>query len=71
MPDSEFRPFDGVIREEFVTALSRMLYSTLDGIPYYITHLQKLKEEWIITNDDPKMEELRGYVMIMLMRSSK
>ena len=26
---------------------------------------------WIITKDAPKMKELRGYVMIMLMRSAK
>jgi hypothetical protein len=28
-------------------------------------------EEKIITNDDPKMREVRGYVMIMLMRSAE
>jgi hypothetical protein len=27
--------------------------------------------EKIITNDDPQLQELRGYVMIMLMRSAK
>jgi hypothetical protein len=51
--------------------LSRMLYSTPDGKPYYATHLQKLKAEWILKNDDYKMKELRGYVMIMLKRSAK
>ena len=48
-----------------------MLYSTLDGKPYYSTHLSKLKSEWILKNDDYKIKELRGYVMIMLMRSAK
>lgn len=66
-----FRPYDTVIRAEFVTALSRMLFGTPDWDPYYVTHLQKLKSEWIITNDNPNMEELRGYVMIMLMRSKE
>jgi hypothetical protein len=47
-----------------------MLFSTPDGNPYYITHLAKLKEEKIITNDNPDMQELRGYVMLMLMRSA-
>jgi hypothetical protein len=28
-------------------------------------------EEKIITNDDPSLQELRGYVMIMLMRSAQ
>jgi hypothetical protein len=51
--------------------LSRMLYSTPDGKPYYTTHLEKLKSEWILKNDDYKMKELRWYVMIMLMRSTK
>jgi hypothetical protein len=33
--------------------------------------MKKLVQEKIITNDDAKMKELRGYVMIMLMRSAK
>ena len=71
MLNNNFRPNDEVTRAEFGTALSRMLYSIPDGKPYYLTHLQKLKSEWIITKDDAKMKELRGYVMIMLMRSAK
>ena len=73
---NNFRPDDEVTRAEFATALSRMLYNTSDWeykstAQYYTNHLKKLKEEWIITKDDPKMKELRGYVMIMLMRSAK
>ena len=71
MPDNKFRPDDEVTRAEFATALSRMLYSTPDGKPYYTTHLEKLKAKKVLTNDDYKMKELRGYVMIMLMRSAK
>ena len=71
MPDNMFKPNDEVTRAEFATALSRMLYSTPDGKPYYVTHLEKLKAEKILTNDDYKMKELRWYVMIMLMRSAK
>ena len=71
MLNNNFRPNDEVTRAEFGTALSRMLYSIPDGKPYYSTHLQKLKSEWIITKDDAKMKELRWYVMIMLMRSAK
>ena len=72
MPDNNFRPDDEVTRAEFTTALSRLLYKTADGEDlYYSTHIQKLMEEKIITNNDLNMKELRGYVMIMLMRSAK
>ena len=67
----KFRPYDWVTRAEFATALSRMLYGLEDGNPYYATHLAKLKTEWIITNDNPNLKEIRWYVMIMLMRSNK
>ena len=67
-----FRPDDLVTRAEFVTALSRMLFGLADGENlYYETHMQKLLDENIITVDNPNMHELRGYVMIMLMRSVK
>ena len=76
MPWNNFRPNDEVTRAEFATALSRMLYNTSDWQykstdKYYINHMEKLVKEWIITKDDPKMKELRWYVMIMLMRSVK
>ena len=72
MPNNEFRPYDTVVRAEFGTALSRLLFGIQDGTTkYYTPHLAKLKEEWIITNDDPTLQELRGYVMLMLMRSAK
>ena len=76
MPDNEFRPNDLVPRAEFVTALSRLLYKTPDWIfeetpRYYVPHMEKLIYEWIINNSDPKMLELRWYVMLMLMRSAK
>ena len=72
MPKNRFRPNDLVTRAEFATALSRMLYKIADWKDkYYSTHLAKLMEEKIITNDNPDLQELRGYVMIMLMRSAK
>ena len=76
MPWNNFRPNDEVTRAEFATALSRMAYWTSDWeykatSKYYVHHMKKLVEEWIITKDDPKMKELRWYVMIMLMRSAK
>jgi hypothetical protein len=74
MPNNKFRPDDIVTRWEFVTAFSRMLFNTSDweyrSTPrYYVNHMEKLKNEWIVTKDNPKMEERRWYVMIMLMRS--
>lgn len=72
LPDNRFRPFDIVPRWEFATAISRMLYWIADWTDvYFSTHLVKLMEEWIITNDDPDLIELRWYIMIMLMRSAK
>lgn len=71
MMHNMFRPFDLVTRAEFGTALSRMLYWLADWKKlYYETHLKKLTEEKIITNNDPNLRELRWYVMIMLMRSA-
>lgn len=67
----KFRPNDKVTRKEFGTALSRMLYWLADWTDvYYSTHLKKLKAEWIISNDNPNLKELRWYVMLMLMRSA-
>jgi hypothetical protein len=70
MPDNKFRPNDTITRWEFATALSRLLYNTVDWNPYYETHLRKLKSEWILSNTDPNMRETRWYVMLMLMRST-
>ena len=71
MPDNKFRPFDLVTRAEFVTALSRLLYNIEDWeILYYSTHMELLNKLWIIAVTDPDMEELRWYVMLMLMRSA-
>ena len=67
---NKFRPNDSVTRAEFWTVLSRMLFNTENWTDkYYSTHLAKLKSEWIISNDNPDLKELRWYVMLMLMRS--
>jgi hypothetical protein len=36
---------------------------------YYIPHVAKLYNEWIINKTDPKIKEKRWYVMTMLMRT--
>lgn len=69
---NKFRPYDIVTRAEFATALSRLLYKTEDwkwNIKYYEPHISKLYSEWIISNMDPKLQEKRWYIMLMLMRS--
>ena len=70
----KFNPFENVNRAQFGTVLSRVLngstYNT-DWEDWYIRHLQDLKNRWIITNDSPWMEELRWYVMLMIMRTSR
>jgi len=76
MPNNKFRPNDEVTRAEFAAALSRMLYNTSDWeykstSKYYVHHMEKLKSEKILTNDNPTMIERRWYVMLMLMRSAK
>jgi len=70
-----FDPNDQVIRAEFGTVLSRLLwwtkYATDDGELFYKYHLEALKENGIMTQiygDWPYSIELRWYVMLMLMR---
>ena len=70
---SAFRPYDTITRAEFGTALSRALWGSENegGTPYYTNHLNALKEAWImnvITNAE-NTKEVRGYVMLMLMRT--
>ena len=70
---TSFRPKDSVTRAEFWTVLSRALrwnknewWST-----YYENHLKALKSEWIMTKiSTPMNKEVRGYVMLMMMRSA-
>lgn len=76
MPNNRFRPFDLVPRAEFATALSRLLYNTEDWEyrktdKYYTHHFEKLKEKNIMIVMAPNMQEIRWYVMIMLLRSWK
>lgn len=41
----------------------------LDAEDFYRNHLKALQTAWIIKNTDPTLEELRWYVMLMLMRA--
>jgi hypothetical protein len=67
-----FAPDSIVIRAELWTVLSRMLYDTPESwTPYYLVHLNLLKEKGIITNTNPNLTETRAYVMLMLMRAAQ
>ena len=70
---TSFKPTNYVTRAEFGTILSRALrwdkYEWWSN--YYENHLKALKAEWIMKNiSTPMDKEVRGYVMLMLMRSS-
>jgi hypothetical protein len=68
-----FRPYDTISRAEFGTALSRALWGDKyeGGTPYYAKHLDALKAAGIMTQiaNAESTKEVRGYVMLMLMRS--
>ncbi len=68
----KFNPNGIVTRAEFGTVLSRALWGDEynDATPYYKAHLEALKAEGIMTKiDNPNMKEVRGYVMLMMMRA--
>ena len=69
---TKFNPNGIVTRAEFGTVLSRALWGDENngGDPYYKKHLQALKDEGIMNMiDNPNMKEVRGYVMLMMMRA--
>ena len=70
---SAFRPYDTISRAEFGTALSRVLWGSKyeGGTPYYANHLNALKAAGIMNQiaNAESTKEVRGYVMLMLMRS--
>ena len=68
-----FRPNAKVTRGEFGTTLSRALWGNKynGATPFYANHLQALKDAGIMTKiETPSQLEIRGYVMLMLQRSS-
>ncbi|MFA7298862.1 MAG: S-layer homology domain-containing protein [Candidatus Absconditabacterales bacterium] len=71
-PAQNFNPSGVVTRAEFGTALSRLLYGDIynGGFPYYTNHLNALRQANIITNTVATNKEIRGYVMLMLMRAT-
>ena len=69
---TSFRPNDKVTRGEFGTTLSRALWGDKynGATPFYKNHLEALRDAGIMKMiDTPNQMEIRGYVMLMLMRS--
>ena len=67
-----FNPNGKVSRAEFATVLSRVLFGSKynqDGANYYEWHIKALAESKILTNTDPKIQELRWWIILMLYRS--
>jgi len=74
-PKNVFDPNDIVTRAEFWTVLSRLLwlrqYASNSWELFYLRHLEALKTNAIMTQiygDRPTRQELRWWVMLMLMR---
>ncbi len=72
-PLSKFNPNAFVTRAEFGTALSRTLYGNIynqdDNTQWREWHLQKLKEENIISVVSPNLQERRWWVINMLYKT--
>lgn len=70
-----FSPNAEVTRAQFGTVLSRALFGDTYNrwLPYYVNHLNALKAAQImnIINNPETMKEIRGYVMLMMMRAAK
>lgn len=67
-----FNPSAPITRAEFGTILSRFLWGNLyaraDQEGFYSDHLQALKDEGIISNLDPNLQEVNGWVALALYR---
>ena len=69
-----FNPNGLVTRAQFGTVLSRALYGDVynDGNPYYVNHLNALKDAGIMNYiDNPNQNEIRRYVMRMMQRADE
>ena len=72
-PLKNFNPNGKVTRAEYATVFSRVLYGdkyNKSEWNYYEDHLNALKEAGILTNTTPTIQEIRGWVMLMMYRSS-
>ena len=73
-PIELFNPHGIVSRWEYATVFSRVLFGdkfNKSGEDFYTNHLEALKTAWILTNTLPSIQEMRGWVMLMMYRSSQ
>ena len=71
-PLKNFNPKWQVTRAEYATVFSRVLFGdrfNKTEWKYYENHIKALKSVWILTNDNPSIKEVRGWVMLMMYRS--
>ena len=71
-PLKKFNPNGKVTRAEYATVFSRVLFGdkyNKSEWNYYEDHIKALKEAGILTNDTPTIQEVRGWVMLMMYRS--
>ena len=72
-PLKNFNPKGKVTRAEYATVFSRVLYGdkyNKSEWNYYEDHLKALKEAGILSNTEPTIKEMRGWVMLMMYRST-
>jgi len=72
-PLKNFNPKGKVTRAEYATVFSRVLFGdkyNKSEWNYYENHLNALKEAGILTNTTPTIQEIRGWVMLMMYRSN-
>ena len=72
-PIKNFNPSGKVTRAEYATVFSRVLFGDKYNKAewnYYEDHLAALKEAGILTNTTPTIQEIRGWVMLMMYRST-
>ena len=71
-PLKNFNPNGKVTRAEYATVFSRVLYGDKYNKAewnYYENHIKALKDAGILSNDNPSIQEVRGWVMLMMYRS--
>jgi hypothetical protein len=69
-----FNPYGKVSRWEYATVFSRVLFGSLfnkEWADFYADHIKALEAAGILTNTEPTIQELRGWVMLMMYRSSQ
>ena len=72
-PLKNFNPNGKVTRAEYATVFSRVLFGdkyNKSEWNYYEDHLNALKDAGILTNTTPTIQEVRGWVMLMMYRST-